>query len=80
MMVEVVRDLGGLVLDVGKLELWSNLMVVLLLRVSRQGGRGVVVDRKAILMVRELHRFGISVVGISETKWFGSAVYDVDGN
>ena len=47
--------------------------------VSRQGGRGVVVDRKSMLMVRELRRFGMSVVSISETKWFGSAMYDVDG-
>ena len=45
--------------------------------VSRQGGRGVAVDRKAMLMVWELRRFGMNVVGISETKWFGSAVYDV---
>ena len=29
---------------------------------------------------KELHRFGKSVVRISETKWFGSAVYDVNGN
>ena len=41
-------------------------------------GRDVVVDRKAVLMVQELCRFTMSVVGISETKWFGSAVYDVD--
>ena len=41
-------------------------------------GRGVVVDRKAMLIVRELRRFGMSVVGISETKRFVSAVYDVD--
>ena len=47
--------------------------------VSWQGGRGVVVDRKAMLMVRELLRFGMSVVGIGETKWFRSTVYDVDG-
>ena len=46
---------------------------------SRQDGRTVVVDRKAMLMVRELRRFGMSVVGIREAKWFGSAVYDVDG-
>ena len=52
--------------------------LVLLLGVSWQGGRGVVADRKAMLMVRELRRFGMSVVGTSETKWFGSAVYDVD--
>ena len=47
--------------------------------VSRQGGRGVAVDRKASLLVQELRKFKMSVVGISETKWFGSAVYDVDG-
>ena len=32
-----------------------------------------------MLMVRELRRFGISVVGIRETKWFGNVVYDVYG-
>ena len=31
--------------------------------VSRQGGRGVAVDMKALLMVRELRRFGMSMVG-----------------
>ena len=46
--------------------------------VSRQCGRGVPVDSKVTLMVRELRRFKMSVVGISETKWFGNAVYDVD--
>ena len=46
---------------------------------SRQGGRGVAVDRKAMLLVQEIRKFRMSVVGISETKWFGSAVYDVDG-
>lgn len=46
---------------------------------SRQGSRGVAVDRKAMLLVQELRKFRMSAVGISETKWFGSAVYDVDG-
>ena len=36
-------------------------------------------NRKALLMVQELRKFGLSVVGISETKWFGNAIYDVDG-
>ena len=40
---------------------------------------GVSSDRKAMLMVRELLRFGMSVVGISATKRLGSTVYDVDG-
>ena len=39
---------------------------------SRQGGRGVTVDRKAMLMVKQLQKFKMSVTGISETKWFGS--------
>ena len=47
--------------------------------VSRQGGRGVTVHRKALLMVQELRKFGLSVVDISETEWFGNAIYDVDG-
>ena len=47
--------------------------------ISRKGGRGVTVDRKVSLMVQELKKYGMNVVGISETKWFGNAVYDVDG-
>ena len=47
--------------------------------VSRPGGRGVAVERKASFMVREMRRFGVNIMGISETKWFGAAVYDVDG-
>ena len=41
--------------------------------------RGVTVDRKASLMVQELKKYGMSVTGISETKWFGQAVYQVEG-
>jgi len=37
-----------------------------------------VVDRKAEFLVRELRRFKMSMVGISETKWFGQAVYLVN--
>ena len=47
--------------------------------VARSGGRGVTVDRKVSLMVRELKKYGINVTGISETKWFGQAVYQVEG-
>jgi len=43
---------------------------------SRPGGRRLVVDR---FLVHELRRFKMSMVGISETKWFGQAVYLVDG-
>ena len=47
--------------------------------VVRPGSRGVVVDRKAILMVQDLKRFMMNITGISETKWFGQAVYNVEG-
>ena len=30
-------------------------------------------------MVQEFRNFGMSIVNISETKWFGQSVYDVDG-
>ena len=30
-------------------------------------------------MVQELKRYGVNVVGIIETKWFGQAVYDIEG-
>ena len=47
--------------------------------VTRKSGRGVAVDRKASLMVIELKKYRMNVVGISDTKWFGNAVYKVDG-
>ena len=47
--------------------------------VVRPGSRGVAVDRKATLMVQELKRFRMNITGISETKWFGQAVYNVEG-
>ena len=48
--------------------------------VVRPGGRGVTVDRKATLMVREFKKYGVQLAGISETKWFGEAIYQVDGH
>ena len=30
-------------------------------------------------MAQDFRKFGMNVVGISETKWFGHNVYDVDG-
>ena len=47
--------------------------------VSRPGARGVAVDRKADLMIQELRKYHISITGISETKWFGEDVYNIDG-
>ncbi len=34
-------------------------------------------DRRADLVVRELDRYNMKVVGLQETKWFGEAVYQV---
>lgn len=45
--------------------------------VARPSSRGVTVDRKAMLMVQELKRHRINVIGISETKWSEQAVYEV---
>ena len=41
--------------------------------------RGVSVDHKINFLVKELRRFEMSITGVSETKWFGQGVYDVDG-
>ena len=30
-------------------------------------------------MVHELKKYGLSIAGISETKWFGKDLYDVEG-
>ena len=36
-------------------------------------------DRKVDLIVREMKRYKVKVVGLQETKWFGCDVYDVAG-
>ena len=38
------------------------------------------VDRKVVLLVWELRRYNIYAAGISETKWFSSNVYEVEGH
>ena len=49
------------------------------LRICRKrqvlGKRSEVVDRKLDLLVWELKRYGVSVAGIQESKWFGSNVW-----
>ena len=47
--------------------------------VVRSGMRGVTVDRKAALMVRELKKYSVQLAGICESRWFGKAIYQVDG-
>ena len=37
------------------------------------------VDRKLDLLVGELRRYGVSIAGIQESKWFGSDVWPADG-
>ena len=37
------------------------------------------VDRKLDLLVGELRRYGVSIAGIQESKWFGSNVWPADG-
>ena len=37
------------------------------------------VDRKLDLLARELKRYGVSITGIQETKWFGNDVWPADG-
>ena len=39
----------------------------------------VTVDRIASLMINELKQFKVNIAGISETKWFGEVVYEVEG-
>ena len=45
---------------------------------ARPGSRGVTVGRKATLMVQELKKYRMNLTGISETKWFGQNVYNID--
>ncbi len=39
--------------------------------VARKSSRSVAVDRKASFLVQELRKYRLSIVGISESKWFG---------
>ena len=41
--------------------------------------RRVSVDRKINFLIGELRRFEMSITGVSESKWFGQGVYEVDG-
>ena len=41
--------------------------------------REVRVDWKIHFLVKELCCFNMSITGVSETKWFGQEVYEVDG-
>ena len=47
--------------------------------VARPGARGVPVDKKASFMIREFRKYRINIAGISETKWFGQDIYEVEG-
>ena len=44
-----------------------------------KSGKSVLVDRKAALMMHELSKCGVSMADISEPKWFGKDLYDVQG-
>ena len=46
--------------------------------VLRPSGREVTIDWKASLMVHELKKYKVSAAGISEMKWFGEAIYQVE--
>lgn len=37
------------------------------------------VDRKLDFLVKGLRQFGVAIVGVQETKWFGSDVWTADG-
>ena len=44
----------------------------------KPGNRGVAVDRKVSLMIQELKKYSVNLTAISETKWFGKAICQVD--
>ncbi len=46
--------------------------------VTRNSGRGVTVDTKSAIMVQVFKEYGMNIVGISETKWFGLRKYKVN--
>ncbi len=43
-------------------------------------GHSESVDRKLDLLVKELERYGVSVAGIQESKWFGKDVWPAAAN
>jgi len=47
------------------------------IRISQRDGppSSSIVDSKLNLLMGELERYGISVAGVQETKWFGSNVW-----
>ena len=45
----------------------------------RTGPSSVAVDKKIHFLVRELMRFRMGITCVSETKWFGKDVYEIDG-
>ena len=45
----------------------------------RPKGHPVRIDKKINFLVQELRRFHMSIACISETKWFGDDIYEVDG-
>ena len=47
--------------------------------VLRPSDRAVMVDWKASMKVCKLKKYKVNAVGISETKWFGQAIYQVEG-
>ena len=53
------------------------------LRVCRKrqllGEKSEGVDRKLDLLVKVLRRYGVSIAGIQETRWFGKDVWPEDG-
>ena len=48
--------------------------------INSEGTNQHLVDRKLDLLVSELRRYGVSVVAIQETKWFGKVVWQADGH
>ncbi len=46
---------------------------------ARRTSRSVTIDKKASFMVDVFRKFSMSIIGISETKWFGQEKYEVDG-
>ncbi len=45
---------------------------------AKRTSRSVTIDKKASFMVDVFRKFSMSIIGISETKWFGQEKYEVD--
>ena len=66
----VYWNMRALVEDHGSIKTWR-------VRLSEQRRKGSV-EKMIVLMIWELKRYAAYVAAISETKWFGNDIYEIE--